>query len=162
MEIHWIPAHTGVVGNELADDLAKRATGWTSEGRPGSQAPTPPAMRVLISAAKQQIQARSKIRWSEIWEDDAHGRHLRSQHQAEPNKKTLDKYRDLKAWQASIVAQLRTGKLGLNDYLHSIDAVEVSGPIACIHNTFLGRHFCHVRSIIARYIVLKTQDACIS
>ena len=41
MEIYWIPVQSNVPGNEIADIIAKEATGWREMGPPGVEAPRP-------------------------------------------------------------------------------------------------------------------------
>jgi ribonuclease HI len=56
-EIRWIPEHMRVSGNEVADHLAKRATGYSeppNELRSEETAPTPePPLQLLMTARKK-------------------------------------------------------------------------------------------------------------
>lgn len=55
MEIHWIPAHTEVSGNEEADIAAKEATDWRQDGSLSCTAPSPPNLLGLIAAARTLV-----------------------------------------------------------------------------------------------------------
>ena len=56
VKLQWIPAHTGIAGNELADEIAKQATRL----RPATvSSPT------LIAASKSQIRTTILKRWTE-------------------------------------------------------------------------------------------------
>lgn len=63
----------------MADDAAKRATGWRANGSPG-----PPAARLagipsqgLRSAAGAWVKEYTKEEWRNNWRHAAHGGHLR-------------------------------------------------------------------------------------
>lgn len=73
VELHWVPAHVGIDGNEAAYKSAKEATGWRLEKlRPGktreentsSTATKVQLVKELISAKKTQLALRALEEWN--------------------------------------------------------------------------------------------------
>lgn len=114
VHIHWIPAHTGVEGNEEADRLAKQAAG---KGKSGGTGQSP----LFTTVASQRMLAKrmANVRWEAEWDASNSGRALFN-YQKIPTKGTLQKYRALKRAVAATIFQMRAGKIGLNDYLWTI------------------------------------------
>jgi hypothetical protein len=126
-EIHWIPAHAGVPGNEIADMLAKEATGSRHnpiDNTRGIKAQPPRIpLRPLHSAARAKIKDNTKLQWARLWEDPERGpklKHLSDR----PSKETMNRHRGLQQHMSSILTQMRTGKIGLNNYLNCIKAAD--------------------------------------
>src|SRR5216117_2169084 len=77
--ICWIPGHEGIAGNELADQVAKRAatrpltTTTIAVAQFDSLAPPPP----LKSALKQRIKEDAKRQWQVEWNNSRTGNALR-------------------------------------------------------------------------------------
>lgn len=119
--IHWIPAHTGVRGNETADKLAKAAAEKALERAANSDNRT----TLYTTTASQRMLAKklAKTRWDAAWDADNSGRVL-YQYQRAPSKGTLPKYKGLKRALAAALFQMRTGKIGLNDYLWHINRAD--------------------------------------
>jgi ribonuclease HI len=120
----WIRAHVGVPGNELADQMAKEATGWRPNGQEGIRAPRfGDGPRATRSAAERWIKARADTRWKEEWKNGKSGATLR---QLLPtiDKRTIRLYDGLTRAEAAVLIQLRTGKIGLKAYLAKIGAAD--------------------------------------
>jgi len=124
VRVHWIPAHIGVPGNEMADRAAKQATGWREN--PWSP-PIPPTISIpfatLRSSVKMTLRKRIVLDWEAQWRGEKVGSITRKLIEV-PARATLRLHIGLHRALSSVLVQLRTGKIGLRDYLFSIGRVE--------------------------------------
>lgn len=122
VRLQWVPAHTMVIGDEVADQLAKRATEGELEEIKGL---------TITSALKKMKDAwKTNDTTSKYTIDSAlPGNHTKSLYDERPYN------------EAAILCQLRTGKSRLNEYLAKIQAVE-SSQCECTGNASeTVRHF---------------------
>jgi ribonuclease HI len=111
--IHWIPAHTGVPGNESADEAAKKAAEGDTFARGDLGSPPSKTLAAVRTKANQAWQKE----WKDTWEKSSKGRHS-FMFTREPTVKTLELHAKLAKPRSSIGIQLRTGKIGLGEFLY--------------------------------------------
>ncbi|OHW97033.1 reverse transcriptase [Colletotrichum incanum] len=118
VELRWVPAHIGIQGNEAADAAAKEATGWRQYRQTGARADKPRALFKLRSTVKTWSHKQSHRKWQTDWEAETRGRtsfHLTPK----PTKKVLQAHEGLSKRQSALLVQMRTEKIGLQDFLFS-------------------------------------------
>ena len=81
--------------------------------------------KTLIDTAKKTVELAIYRDWNHIWAHGKHGQSLRSLG-IMPDKKRLERHQHLPRAISSIITQMRTGKIGLDAYLHSINQAETS------------------------------------
>lgn len=120
LSIHWIPAHVGVPGNEAADKEAKIAA------RQGLVQPIcQRSMSDLLTPIFTAFKTMAKAKWDTQWENHKHGGHLRKL-QPRRDPKTMNKYKGLSRATCAILIQIWTGKIGLRDFLYSVNRAETA------------------------------------
>jgi hypothetical protein len=133
IDLHWIPAHRGIEGNEAADKAAKEATGWRRiRGRnermreidTGVTAPKPARLEGLHSAARRTIRKILHQEWEENWRSGNTGRVL-YRIAPRPSKRVLKLHQELSKPLSSILTQMRTGRIGLREYLHKRNVPDI-------------------------------------
>lgn len=135
IELHWVPAHASIDGNEVADKLAKEATGWrlkklrrgrTREENTSSTAPQAQYVKKLLSAKKTQLALCALNEWKQKWTTETRGRAL---HKLEPSPRRgiVKLHAGLTKELSALVIQMRTEKIGLCEFLfqRKVPGIEV-------------------------------------
>ena len=131
-ELHWVPAHMEIEGNELADVAAKEATGWRKVKKRNRKlreidtkhtAPQIP-LPFLKSAGKAHLSKLFFEKWEEEWQNETKGRTL-FKIAPSPTRKVLHIHDKLPKWVSSLIVQMRTGKIGLRKFLHERNVPKV-------------------------------------
>ena len=116
VEIRWVPAHTGIWGNEAADKAAKKA----ARQHPGANPEIPNVMHPktyhVQTTLKTWIMRQTKVEWRNSWEMETRGR-TTFKHTPCPTHNILRIHHGLKKWQSAILIQMRTEKIGIKDFL---------------------------------------------
>lgn len=117
----WTPGHENIEGNEKADEEAKLAA--TTGSSPRRKLPTfihHKDLPISISATRQDLKSDMKKRWKLEWK--VSHRHPNSSNidRTLPSDNFMHIIGQLRRPQASILIQLRTGHLPLNNVLHRI------------------------------------------
>ena len=125
VEIHWVPAHISLRGNEAADKSAKEATGWrlkklrrggVREEDTSSTAAKAQWVKELLSAKKTQATKNAMREWKDEWAKERRGRELYKL-EPSPRRGTIKLHCGLSKELSSLVVQMRTGKIGLREFL---------------------------------------------
>jgi hypothetical protein len=117
--LRWIPGHSGIQGNEIADQIAGNATSLIG---PHEE----PAIRYL-SAIKASVKARLLSQWESRWKECMKGR-TSAYFTPEPSKAVRKLHAGRKKEMSSLLVQLRTEKIGFNAFLYERKVPTVLSP----------------------------------
>ena len=120
----WVPGHHGFAPNEHADEEVKKATQGDSSDPKHLPLYLRKGLPHSITALHQDFAARLGKHWSRHWKTSLHTKVLHSIDNSAPSKKFLWLTKDLNRSQASIIMQLYTGHISLNQHLFRIHKVE--------------------------------------
>lgn len=125
--IRWIPGHKDVLGNEKADEEARKA--GLAKANNSSPRKLPHFIRAdplpdSISALKQAHREKSAQRWLAQWTKSPRYQQMSKLDMDKPSNRFLKLISPLSKKQAAILTGLRTGHIALNKFLHIIRKTE--------------------------------------
>jgi hypothetical protein len=117
IRLHWVPAHVGIAGNEAVDARAKEAALGASSPLSSRirlfDKPLPLSKSATIDAGARAF----RERWLTEWSASPRFTRISLFDDARPSNAVSRMYNDLTRPQCSVLTQLRTGHIGLNDFL---------------------------------------------
>ena len=158
VELHWIPAHIGLEGNEMADREAKEATGWrqrevhgrTTEIDTDETALQLRNYRRIISTVKTAIKAYALQQWAKEWKEETKGHVLRAIFPT-PSHRITRIHKAVKRAKSSLITQIRTEKIGLKAFLYSRFVLGVDEEsCTCGARRQTARHILHECRLLGR------------
>ncbi|KAH7548710.1 hypothetical protein BM1_10880 [Bipolaris maydis] len=114
--VRWALAHVGIPENEVADQAAKETTGWRTDGRRRLPAESPPILYPLKSTLKRWCNTQAERAWVAKCKAETRGR-ATYRLSPLPTKKALKLHENLSKRESALLVQMRTEKVGLNDFL---------------------------------------------
>jgi hypothetical protein len=117
----------GIPGNEAIDKAAKEATGWREDSRRSLPADAPPNLFTIRSTVKRWCKIQTERVWIAKWRKDTKGR-ATYRPTPTPTKKVLQLHERLTKRESALLVQLRTEKIGLNDFLFTRRVSDVTSP----------------------------------
>ncbi len=111
VELRWIPAHTGVPGNEIADQAAKAAAQQTTAPlavtvTAGGPHPEQTEPDILVSTVKTTLRKTLRDEWTRHWDAAEHGRDL-YRLGVRPGKGTVNTHKGIHRAIISVITQMR-------------------------------------------------------
>ena len=116
MTVRWIPAYVGIPGNEAVNKAAKEATRWREDSRRSLPEDAPLSLYTIRSTVKRWCKTQAERAWIAKWRADTQGR-ATYRHTLTPTKKISQLYEGFTQRESALLVQLRTKKIGFNDYL---------------------------------------------
>lgn len=144
IDLTWTPGHEGILGNEIADRAANKATCKQELALPEEY---PTALQKLLpsntAALKQTYHKSLQKRALQHWKTSPRSTKLFQNFPLTmfPGKQHIQKVFNLPRWHASLLIQMRAGHAPLNAYLSRIKRADSPSCPACLSNPETVNHF---------------------
>ena len=131
--LQWTAGHIGILGNERADEEAKRAVG----GKTSDKSLLPSFLRCTLtinpSAIKQEHNKEINTHWENVWRSSVRGQGILKIDNCTPSAHLLRtiSITDISHRMASIITQLCIAHVPLNKFLAKINKVDIMGCPSC-------------------------------
>ncbi|KAK7041244.1 hypothetical protein R3P38DRAFT_3390304 [Favolaschia claudopus] len=125
IHLAWVPGHSEIEGNELADEAAKEAAKGKTDDVPVRGSKIPWADLPVSVAAQRAVGTKFMAsEWMSWWKESSRAVKLAPIDKSPPSRRILRLYDKLSRAETSILTQLRTGHCSLNAFLHRIKVAD--------------------------------------